>query len=79
MKIEKIQIMNWRSIKDQMLQAQDLMVIIGQKNHGKSNLLSSILFFFGEMKHHDLDFYHGSIELFVELTFGDLDENDKTT
>lgn len=79
MKIEQIRIKNWRSIKDQELQAQDLMVIIGQNNHGKSNLLSSVLFFFGEVKHHDLDFFHGSIELFVEIQFGSLDEDDKTT
>lgn len=79
MKIEKITIKNWRSIKDQVIYAQDLMVIIGQNNHGKSNLLSSILFFFGEIKHHDLDFHKGSTELFVELQFGSLDESDNTT
>lgn len=79
MKIEKIYIKNWRSIKEQELQAQDLMVIIGQNNHGKSNLLSSILFFFGDIKHHDLDFFHGSTELYVELTFGSLDDSDKVT
>jgi len=78
-KIEKIIIKNWRSIKYQELQAQDLMVIIGQNNHGKSNLLSSVLFFFGEVKHHDLDFHHGSTELFVELQFGNLDAADKIT
>lgn len=79
MKIEKICIKNWRSIKDQEIHAQDLMVIIGQNNHGKSNLLSSILFFFGETKHHDLDFYLGEKELFVELQFCDLDDADKIT
>lgn len=79
MKIEKISIKNWRSIKNQVIHAQDLMVIIGQNNHGKSNLLSSILFFFGEIKHHDLDFHRGSTELFVELQFGNLDDADKTT
>lgn len=79
MKIEKITIQNWRSIKYQELQAQDLMIIIGQNNHGKSNLLSSLLFFFGEIKHHDLDFFHGSTELFVELQFGGLDTTDKTS
>lgn len=79
MKIDKIKIQNWRSIKEQELEAQDLMVIIGQNNHGKSNLLSSILFFFGEIKQYDLDFYHGSTDLFVELQFGSLDDADKTT
>ena len=79
MKIESIWIKNWRSVKEEKLKAQDLMVIIGQNNHGKSNLLSSVLFFFGEIKQQDLDFFHGSSELFVEIEFGDLDESDKTT
>ncbi len=79
MKIEKIKIKNWRSIIDEELQAQDLMVIIGQNNHGKSNLLTAILFFFGEIKHQDLDFNHDSTELFVEIRFSDLDDIDKTT
>ncbi|EEV24882.1 ATP-dependent OLD family endonuclease [Actinobacillus minor 202] len=79
MKIQSIEIKNWRSIKELKIAAQDLMIIIGQNNHGKSNLLSAILFFFGEIKHHDLDFSQGSQELFVELEFTDLDEQDKTT
>ncbi|MED7818419.1 MULTISPECIES: AAA family ATPase [unclassified Francisella] len=79
MKIESIWIKNWRSVKEEKLKAQDLMIIIGQNNHGKSNLLSSVLFFFGEIKQQDLDFYSGSAELFVEIQFGDLDESDKTT
>lgn len=79
MKIEKIIIKNWRSLRDQEIEAQDLMVIIGQNNHGKSNLLSSLLFFFGEIKHQDLDFYRGSTELYVELQFRDLDDADKRT
>lgn len=79
MKIQSIEIKNWRSIKELKITAQDLMIIIGQNNHGKSNLLSAILFFFGEIKHHDLDFSQGSQELFVELEFTALDEQDKTT
>ena len=79
MKIQRIKISNWRSIKDIEVPALDLMVVIGQNNHGKSNLLSALLFFFGELKHQELDFNHGSTELYVELTFGDLDEADKTT
>ncbi|RXK88387.1 ATP-dependent endonuclease [Chlorobaculum sp. 24CR] len=79
MKIEKVTINNWRSLKDQVIKAHDLMVIIGQNNHGKSNLLSSILFFFGEIKHQTLDFYRGTTELFVELQFGSIDDADKTT
>lgn len=79
MKIQTIEIKNWRSIKELKISAQDLMIIIGQNNHGKSNLLSAILFFFGEIKHQDLDFSQGAQELFVEIEFTNLDKQDQTT
>jgi CRISPR-associated exonuclease Cas4 len=55
------------------------MIFIGQNNHGKSNILSAILFFFGEIGLDGLDFHRTSGELFVEVLFGELDENDRTT
>lgn len=55
------------------------MVLIGQNNHGKSNLLSAILFFFGEIKQQDLDFNFGASELFVQVELTELDEFDKVT
>ncbi|MGX9523608.1 ATP-dependent nuclease [Alcaligenes nematophilus] len=79
MKISKIKIKNWRSIKSLEIQFQDLMIFIGQNNHGKSNVLSAILFFFGEIKPQDLDFNCGANELFVEVTFTDLDATDRNT
>ena len=79
MKIKTLEIKNWRSIKKLKVTAQDLMIIIGQNNHGKSNLLSAILFFFGEIKHQDLDFSQGAEELFVDIEFSELDEQDKKT
>ncbi len=79
MKIRNIKIGNWRSIKSIDIPAANLMVVIGQNNHGKSNLLSAILFFFGEVKHQDLDFNFGATELFVEIIFSDLDETDRST
>lgn len=79
MKIQRLRISNWRSIKELDLEVSDLMVVIGQNNHGKSNLLSAILFFFGEIKHQELDFHFGAPELYVEVTFGELDDADKTT
>lgn len=79
MKIKTLEIKNWRSIKELKVTAQDLMIIIGQNNHGKSNLLSAILFFFGEIKHQDLDFSQGSEELFIDIEFSELDEQDKKT
>lgn len=79
MKIDDVCISNWRSIKDININFQDLMIFIGQNNHGKSNILSALLFFFGEIKQQDLDFNSGTQELFVDITFKDLDENDKVT
>ncbi len=79
MKIKTLTISNWRSIKELEIEFQDLMIFIGQNNHGKSNILSALLFFFGEIKPQDLDFNHGAQELFVEVVFGDLDQSDKTT
>lgn len=79
MKIETLAISNWRSIKYLEVVFQDLMIFIGQNNHGKSNILSAILFFFGEIKSQDLDFNRGSQELYVEITFCDLDSTDKVT
>lgn len=79
MKIKNIIISNWRSIKELEIEFEDMMVFIGQNNHGKSNVLSSILFFFGEIKNQDLDFNHGAQELFIEVLFTDLDDDDKST
>lgn len=79
MKIQRLKISNWRSIKELDLEVSELMVVIGQNNHGKSNLLSAILFFFGEIRHQDLDFHFGAPELYVEVTFDGLDDSDRTT
>ncbi|MDD4382961.1 MAG: AAA family ATPase [Candidatus Shapirobacteria bacterium] len=78
MKINRLKIHNWRSIKDIDIKFQDLMVFIGQNNHGKSNILSGLLFFFGLISCGDLDFNQGGDELYVEITFSDLDSHDKT-
>jgi hypothetical protein len=77
MKIRRVQIHNWRSIKDLTISFEDLMVFIGQNNHGKSNVLSAVLFFFGVATCAELDYNKGCDELFVEVLFGDLDDHDK--
>lgn len=79
MKIKTVEISNWRSIKFIQLDLQNLMIFIGQNNHGKSNILSALLFFFGEINCNDLDYKEGTEELFVEIEFENLDENDKST
>ena len=79
MKIREVTIHNWRSIRSVTLSAHDLMIFIGQNNHGKSNILSAILFFFGETRLDGLDFHRDTRELLVEVVFGDLDDADRTT
>ncbi|GIT99718.1 hypothetical protein TSL6_02250 [Sulfurovum sp. TSL6] len=79
MKIKKVTISNFRSIIDIEISFENLMMFIGQNNHGKSNILYAILFFFGEIKVQDLDFFDGTEELYVEILFDNLDEDDKAT
>ncbi|WP_417854922.1 ATP-dependent nuclease [Xanthomarina gelatinilytica] len=79
MKIEKVKIKNWRSIVDEKIFFQDLLILIGQNNHGKSNILSSILFFFGEIRANSDDFNGDSNVLYVEIKFSNLSESEKTT
>jgi len=78
-KIKTATLHNWRSIKDLTICFQDLMIFIGQNNHGKSNILSGLMFFFGQVSLDYLDFNGDSNELFVEITFDSLDESDRTT
>lgn len=79
MKINKIEIKNWRSIIIENIKFQDLIILIGQNNHGKSNVLSSLLFFFGEIKAQEFDFNGESNELSVEIEFIELNESEKVT
>jgi len=79
MKIKTVTLHNWRSIKHLTIHFQDLMIFIGQNNHGKSNILYGLMFFFGQVPFEALDFNESSNELFVELTFEGLDEFDRTT
>lgn len=78
MKISHVKIHNWRSIKDLEIDFREIMIFIGQNNHGKSNVLYSLLFFFGEIPCTELDFKKGTDELFVEVEFSDLDGHDKS-
>ena len=79
MKIRKVTIQNWRSISHLTLSTSDLMIFIGQNNCGKSNVMSALLFFFGEIGFDELDFHRSTEELFVEVVFGELADLDQTT
>ena len=79
MKIKSILINNWRSIDTLEASFEDISVIIGQNNHGKSNIISALLFFFGKIKPESKDLFNSNNISFVEIKFHDLDESDKIT
>jgi len=79
MQIREVKIHNWRSIRDLSISFEDMMILIGQNNHGKSNILFALLFFFGEINVDTLDFNGVSDELFVEVLFDNLDNIDRVT
>lgn len=79
MRILKVEISNWRSIKSVVVEFEEIMIFIGQNNHGKSNILSALLFFFGQINNDVLDYNDKTKDIYVEVTFSDLDDNDKTT
>lgn len=79
MKIDTVKIDNWRSINQLSIKFQNLSVVIGQNNHGKSNILSALLFFFGKIKPNQQDFLNSENPSKIELKFIDLDENDRRT
>ncbi len=78
MKIEEFIVHSWRSVESITVKCEDLMVLLGQNNHGKSNILYALLFFFGEIEATEMDFRKGTDELFVEIQFGNLDDHDKS-
>lgn len=79
MKISTLEIHNWRSIIHDKISFNDLMIFIGQNNHGKSNIQNAILFFFGELNANELDYNSGADELWVEIEFSDINEDEKRT
>ncbi|HML84801.1 MAG TPA: AAA family ATPase, partial [Bacteroidales bacterium] len=79
MKIETIEIENWRSINHLNADFNDFVVVIGQNNHGKSNIISALLFFFGKIRPDKQDFLNSESSAYVEIKFSQLDDNDQTT
>ncbi len=83
MRIKKIIIDNFRSIKHIEINCESLVIFIGQNNHGKSNIFLALQFFFESSFRVSADdfFKHADIPnaLSVELQFFDLEEQDKTT
>lgn len=84
MRIRKVSIHNFRSIRDIELFCQPLQIFLGPNNHGKSNILAAIEFALStSAKPFADDFFifrkAGEAELWVDLEFAELTEQEKTT
>ncbi|MFZ6034059.1 MAG: ATP-dependent nuclease [Melioribacter sp.] len=84
MRIERLKIHNYRSIRDLEMECFPFVTLLGPNNHGKSNLLSSLEFFFStSAKPVDQDFFlyreKGDNDFWVEITFHELTEQEKNT
>lgn len=79
MRISKITVKNFRSLKGVEIECRQFNVLIGQNNHGKTNLLDAIQWFYKptglgavqEIRHVDAD---EDEEVFVEIEFSDVQE-----
>ncbi|WP_270670769.1 ATP-dependent nuclease [Paraclostridium bifermentans] len=70
MKIEKIHIENFRSIKKQTIEdIQDALILIGKNNAGKSAIINAIRAFWGDIDLQKGDFYKNSTNIIIEITF----------
>lgn len=78
MKITRIIIRNWRSVKDADFEPADMTILVGANNAGKTNILSAINFLMGDRwpmpgNLLDSDFYLSDRrrEIFIQLDFQD--------
>jgi len=84
MKITTVTIHNFRSIKDCSLYFQDFQILLGQNNHGKSNLIGAIQFALDSSSKPDKDdlfaFARGDDkEIWVEVASDHLTDQERTT
>ena len=84
MRISKLSINNYRSIKNMYLDCSPLVTLLGPNNHGKSNVLSALEFGLSTSdKPAEEDFFAhretDTDELWVEMTFSELTEQEKNT
>lgn len=70
MKISKIHIENFRSIRNQTIEdVKNALILIGKNNAGKSAVVNAIRVFWGDLILDKDDFYKGSRNLDIELSF----------
>lgn len=70
MKIEKIEINNYRSIKKQIIEdINNSLIAIGKNNAGKSTILNAIRIFWGEISLESTDFHKENTSLEISINF----------
>lgn len=82
MRIRRIDIANYRSIKRLSISCGPTVVLLGPNNHGKSNVLAALEFFFSSSaKPKSADFFANREEdsLWVDLVFEDLSDQEART
>jgi CRISPR-associated exonuclease Cas4 len=84
MKLRHLKIHNYRSIKDLELDVPDMLVFLGPNNHGKSNILAALEFGLSPSAKVTRDDFFAfrpddDSTLWVEMTFGDLADQEQTT
>ena len=82
MRLQKLNIHNYRSIHNIDIDCQNMVTLLGPNNHGKSNILSALDFALStSAKPTHADFFtHRDEDVFwVEMTFCNLTEQEKTT
>lgn len=76
MKISNIHIENFRGLKNIDLTPSQMNCVIGENNAGKSTALLAINLFLNGTRISESDYYDKSKEIFIDITFSDLNEND---
>lgn len=82
MRLNRLGIHNFRSIRDLDLECSAMVTLLGPNNHGKSNLLSALdVGLSTATKPTDDDFFvhRGEDVLWVEMTFGELSDQEQNT
>lgn len=79
MRIERIHIKNYRSLHDVELEFTDVTVLLGSNGTGKSSVLTALDWFFigGDLEDDDITAGVGRQAISVEVTFTQLDEQDR--
>lgn len=78
MKIAKLKIENFRSFKSETINFQDLVVLIGENNAGKSNILKSLELFFSNTKTLNEEFFNDKTKpIIIQIAFNRLSETAK--